>query len=437
MDAVHPEDRGRVAGAVRNRSQNETGPPGEVEFRIVRPDGQERWVRSRTFPVQDSEGRSGRLVGISQDITREKLAELRLTKLYEVLEDRICERTEQLAQSEQRWRSLVSTAPDLVLVLGPDCVIRYINRALAGFTVEGVVGTSAYDYLDPAYRQVMRQSVERVLATGEFDRFECIGKGAEDSSAWYSTRVGPYRENGRVVGVTLIVTDISQQKAVEKELSTEKELLRALLDLQERERKMIAHEIHDGFVQDVVGAHMNLSAACHRLTRQGQAAKSVDATLKLLKKSIDEARRLISELRPMIIDEEGIVDAIEYLVAESLPELKLRFTHDVNFHRLDSMLEGTLFRIVQEAINNIKRHAGVKEAEVRLVQRDGIVRAEVRDMGVGFDLAAVPAARFGLRGIHERARLFGGFARVETAPGHGTCVIAELPLLVDDPFNRG
>ena len=128
----------------------------------------------------------------------------------------------------------------------------------------------------------------------------------------------------------------------------------------------------------------------------------------LLRRSIGDARRLLSGLRPPILDEEGIVLAIQYLVAEqAMPgKLEIEFTHDVQFDRLDSLLEGTMFRIVQESLNNIKRHSGAapgrSAADAAAGNRCSL---EIRDWGRGFSLAEVPPERFGLQGIRKRAAL--------------------------------
>ena len=94
------------------------------------------------------------------------------------------------------------------------------------------------------------------------------------------------------------------------------------------------------------------------------------------------------------------------------------------------MLEGTIFRIVQEALTNIKRHSKASRAEVKLSERDGMIRVEVRDWGVGFDPALVSKDRFGLEGIRKRAELMGGSAEIKTAPGEGTRVCVDLPIQV-------
>ena len=140
---------------------------------------------------------------------------------------------------------------------------------------------------------------------------------------------------------------------------------------------------------------------------------------------------MIGDLRPMILDEAGVIDAIEHLIAEQQENtgLRIRFSHDVRFDRLDPMLEGAIFRIVQEALNNVKRHAKTESASVRLSDHNGELDVVIHDQGIGFDIASVASDRFGLRGIRERARLFGGDATIETTPGEGTRICVKLPIV--------
>ncbi len=214
--------------------------------------------------------------------------------------------------------------------------------------------------------------------------------------------------------------DVTNQKLSEQHLVRHHERLLQLL----------AYEIHDGLVQDIVGAQMAAESVIATVgTTEVDCGQELILLRGLLQKAIGEGRRMITTLRPMIIDEMGVVEAINYLVAEeeSTQRLKVTFTHDVLFDRLSPILEGVIFRIVQEALNNVRRHAGTKQAEVRLKQTDTRLAIEVEDHGVGFAPDEVDGKRFGIEGIRERARLFGGKATVKSKVGEGTTVTVVLP----------
>lgn len=229
---------------------------------------------------------------------------------------------------------------------------------------------------------------------------------------------------------------IAERRRVESDLRGQQQLMEQLLAAHERDRQLVAYEIHDAIVQDVTAALMHVEAyydACKATSQcaaQRQHETAAERAIALLRSTIDESRRLISGLRPPIIDEMGVVAAIEYLVGEqprggSVP---VTFSHNVRFDRLAPLLEGGIFRIVQEALANVQRHSAAPRAEVRLWHEDDCVYVEVRDWGVGFDPNQVTEHRLGLRGIRERARLLRGSADVDSAPGKGTSVRVSLPI---------
>ncbi|MEK6234946.1 MAG: PAS domain-containing sensor histidine kinase, partial [Planctomycetales bacterium] len=305
-----------------------------------------------------------------------------------------------------------------------------INRAQQGFNLEDVIGSSAYDYLTPERRAVMMDAVASVFQTGEFVGFQTTVTGPDGTAAWYQTRLGPYRENGEIVGVTSIATNITPQKEAEQTLAAEQQLLRRLLALQENDRRLVAHDIHDGFMQYAVGAHLCAQTLAHRVAGQDKISSALENVESHLQKAIAEGRRLIRDPRPLVLEGLGIVEAIVHLIDDEVDseDFTVAFTHNVSFDRLEPTLEGAVFRIVQESLNNIRQHGQVDHASVQLTEENGELRVFIRDQGVGFDPQRVSSERFGLRGICERARLFGGTAVIESAPGKGTSIEVRFPL---------
>lgn len=374
--------------------------------------------------------------GSITDISERHRAEQALKNAHDALEDRVARRTAELEKSaaelersEERWRSLINTAPDLILTIGPDGTIQYINQVGDGGTPNDVIGSCAYDYIAPEYRQTMVDAVETVMTTGEIVNIEIVGIAPDGQGEWYQSRIGPFREEGKIVAVTSIATVISERKVSEKKLLAEQQLLRKLLALQENERRMVAHDIHDGFVQYVVGAQMCMQAIPHREGKDGEPSP-IDRVDTYLQQAISEGRRLIRDLRPMVLDEAGIVESLTHLIAdeEKNNRMTIAFDHDVQFERLEPMLEGAIFRIVQESLNNVKQHGQVHHAGVQLLQDHDLLQIAIRDRGVGFDRDNIVSDRFGLQGIAERARLFGGHATIESAPGKGTSILVTLPI---------
>ncbi len=149
----------------------------------------------------------------------------------------------------------------------------------------------------------------------------------------------------------------------------------------------------------------------------------------MLRRSYNEARRLISGVRPPILDESGVLAAIAHLIYD--PALgggaSIKFRHRVAFKRLAPIVENAIYRIVQEGLANARKHSGSKTIRISLRQRGDRLRIGIRDWGLGFDLTTIQHNRFGIEGIRERARLMGGKCRIRSKSGQGTSIVVELP----------
>jgi two-component system sensor histidine kinase DegS len=161
-----------------------------------------------------------------------------------------------------------------------------------------------------------------------------------------------------------------------------------------------------------------------------RAAKALALGTELVREGSAEARRLIAGLRPPKLAKGGILAAIESLVKEcnKRKKVKIEFCSRVAHLKLAPMLENSVFRIVQECITNACRHSKSKKVKVELIQHGDQLRIEVRDWGVGFKVDRVDEGHFGLEGIRERAKVFGGHAVIKSSRRKGTDVIVELPL---------
>ena len=166
-------------------------------------------------------------IALAQSQYQEHLEELvaertaKLTTTNKQLQQEIIahQRTENaLRESQERWRSLVKNAPDLIFTSNCDGKLLFINRTVPGLTVEQVIGTSVYDYIPPEYQDRLRQSFKRVFQTGEPAYYETAGVGANGTTSWYSSRVGPLQQDGQVVAVMVICTEITDRKQAEEEL---------------------------------------------------------------------------------------------------------------------------------------------------------------------------------------------------------------------------
>lgn len=406
---LHPDDQERVFQALNAHIDHRQ--PYDVEYRLRTKSGEYRWYSARGHAIWDEQDRPARMAGSLRDITQ--------TKEYE----------QQLAQSEAKWRSLVENAPDIILLTDLDGTLKFINRKTP--EAERAIGRTAYDYIRQPFWEPTRQALTRLRETGEPQQFEVLAHKQGGGSAWYSTRLGPIYHHGKVESVIIVASDITQQKIAEQQLVRQQQMLKRLLDLQERERQLTAYEIHDGLVQYLTGGLMHLEAFA---SRGGAAEDETHADylrgVSLLRDALAEARHLISGLRPPILDEQGVVASVEYLVNESRAEIpELEFVNRTHFGRLAAPLEVAIFRITQEGLSNIRRHSGAKRARVELLEHGEWVRLVIRDWGRGFDPEKVHEERFGLQGIRQRARLAGSSATIESAPRRGTTIVVDFPLI--------
>ena len=233
--------------------------------------------------------------------------------------------------------------------------------------------------------------------------------------------------------------EFTQRAKAEEALRDEHCRLHQVLEMCERDQKLLAYDIHDGFVQPATAAIMNLQAGLAAYSTDRETAlENVVRGLQLLQESISQVRWLISGLRPVVLEELGLVAAIDKLVddTENRTQLPINWSHQVQFDRLSPALEMSLFRIIQEALRNAVNHSRTDRVEIALTQAGGTIQVTVRDWGCGFDTAVHKPDHFGLEGMQERARLFGGNVRIESAAGEGTCVSAEFPLLEKEAETR-
>lgn len=213
-------------------------------------------------------------------------------------------------------------------------------------------------------------------------------------------------------------------------------LSRSVWRVQEDERRRLARELHDGIGQTLTALKNQLETSRQEGGTHGTAAEGIGAALDMATQALDDTRELSRLLRPAVLDDLGLVPALRWLARNAAE----RFSLDVELklegldERLDREIETLAFRVVQEALTNVAKHSGASTATVALERVPGRLRIQIADPGRGFDPRAVLAsgpedAGVGLRGMRDRAELFGGSFRIETAAGSGTRLEMLVPLV--------
>jgi PAS domain S-box-containing protein len=351
---------------------------------------------------------------------------------------------EALAETEARFRAVFEGAALGIALVDLQGRTLECNQRLAemlGYTREELLGKNYQDVTHPEdqpeelakFLQLQAGSLQTLrLEKRYLHKSGGIVWGRLTASLLYDAAGRPQYAIGVVEDITDRKRAEQARQEAEEALHKEQELLRQLLELAERDRELLAFEIHDGFAQQLAGAKMQFdSAAGLQEANPQQARQAFEKGLQLLREGIQESRRLVSGLHPPVLDAFGVVPAIEHLVLQSQspggPEIE--FAPEVQFGRLARTLENAIFRIVQESLTNAQKHSQSPQIRVELSADDRKVYVTVRDWGVGFDPEGNVEGHFGLRGIRERARLFHGLATIESAPGQGTTIRVELPLV--------
>jgi PAS domain S-box-containing protein len=242
-----------------------------------------------------------------------------------------------------------------------------------------------------------------------------------------------------------VIRDITDRKRAEEERArlyaelAEREhrlqdLVGRLLLAQEEERRRVAYEIHDGLAQVAAAAQQHLEAFadyCH--PRSPRARSELEQALELSRRTVREGRRVIAGLRPTVLDDFGLAQALQLEIeALSADGWAVTYCEAIGAERLPPLIETALFRVGQEALRNVRKHAGATRVNVTLHRRGPCVQLAVQDWGRGFKPAAIagagPSERVGLAGMQERIALLGGRCAVISRPGVGTRVLVDLPL---------
>ncbi|MCE9637279.1 MAG: PAS domain S-box protein [Planctomycetes bacterium] len=214
-----------------------------------------------------------------------------------------------------------------------------------------------------------------------------------------------------------------------------RELSHGILHAQESERKRVSRELHDNVAHAAIGINLHLEMLSRESTGKSTARKRKLAETKaLLAEFVEVVHRFSRELRPTLLDDLGLVAALRSFTKEFAKRTKLtvRFTSEAEADQLDVAGKTTLYRVAQEALTNVAKHANATRVDIRLQEKRGSICLEVCDDGKAFEVAHVLVAgrqrRLGLLGMRERLEMVGGTFEIESAPGTGTCVRAVVPL---------
>jgi signal transduction histidine kinase len=241
----------------------------------------------------------------------------------------------------------------------------------------------------------------------------------------------------KVVEKSLRASELTSIKLLEKSQQMQEELRhlsRQLLSVQEEERRKISRELHDVIAQTLTGINVRLAGlTTESSTSTTQLRKQIAITQRLVEKSVDIVHRFARELRPTLLDDLGLIPALQSFLKNFMADTGIRANLSVcaGIEETSGALRTMLYRVAQEALTNVARHAKASQAEVRIDSHNGGIHMTITDDGQGFEVNGNGSARkrnrLGLLGMRERVEMHGGTFRVVSAPGRATTVRVEIP----------
>lgn len=394
---------------------------GEVDTRLKRKDGSIIHVHLRSTSVDPNDLSAG-VIFTALDITERKRMEERLRLLSSALEQ----------------------SSDGIAVTDLEGNLLFVNNAFAtmhGYAAEELVGRHLSLFHATEQMPSVEAANRQMQNTGEFS-----------GEIWHVRRGGMVfpalmhnsllrDEAGNAIGMIGSLIDITEHKRAEKALRESEERLRylssQLITAQEEERKGISLELHDEMGQTLTAIGLNLESIGKELTPEHAAMikDKLAETISLVEHASDHVRDLSLDLRPSMLDDLGLLPTLRWYVNsyEKRTEMPVIFEALNLEERLAPEVEIVLYRIVQESLNNIRKHAQAKKVKIRLEQKKKKIGVLIEDDGIGFhsDRAVSETTLvkgIGLLGMQERVRLLGGSLKIRSREGQGTSIFVELPL---------
>jgi len=338
-----------------------------------------------------------------------------------------------------RVSDVLDALPFYVLLLDEHHQILQANSAVRehlGLGPEAIVGKYCPQVVhgldEPWYACPLEEAVEKGMAVER----EAVDQA---SGRWIRSAVYPTAsltpDGGRIYFHT--VSDITDAKQVEDQLRASREQLRELSrhleSVREEERTSMAREIHDELGQTLTALKIDLSWLAKRLPHEQQSlVEKTESMYELVDRAIQTVKRISTELRPGALDDLGLADAMEWQIQDfgKRTDIKSTFSARPEGIVLDRERSTAVFRVCQEALTNIVRHAKATRVSVSLRTGPNRVSLKISDNGQGIEESQIldPTA-FGLIGMRERARYLGGEVRISGAPGKGTLVVMSIPLV--------
>ncbi len=420
---IHPDDRSLLEAAFRG----ERPPDTPLTLRWIRKDGTMIWTEQRNVPVYDQAGDLIAIEGIARDITRRKQAEKELSERSQLLE------------------AFFANALTCIVLLDRHFNFIRVNEAYARACARDLSEFPGHNHFKfyPSNAQSIFEEVVRTKKPFQaFARPFVFPDHPEWGTTYWDWTLLPILDSaGEVEFLVFTLNDVSEQRQAREERERLFEEVRAgrkrleslshhLVEMQEAERRHIALELHDEIGQALTGLRLSLELS-PQLPPNIAATRLAEAKM-IVEDIIRRVEALSLDLRPPILDDLGLLPTLLWYFDRysTRSGVRVECKHTGFNRRFPAAMELAVFRVVQESLTNVARHAHVNEVLVRVWATPRVLGVQIEDRGVGFDAerALSLGETTGVSGMRERVRLLGGQLDIESAAASGTRLTVELPL---------
>lgn len=378
---------------------------GDIKNRAK--DGSYYWVDTTIVPFLNHEGKPYQYLAIRKEITDYKRVVEDLNKSMQELVDVkfALDESSIVAITDRRGR------------------ITYVNDKfvdVSKYTREELIGNTHAIINSGYHSREFFKDLWRTIGTGNVWQGEIKNKAKDGAYYWVDTTIVPFLdESGKPYQYLSIRFEITKRKRVEEELQ---HTMTRIINVQEEERKRLSRELHDGIGQNLYSHLITINRLSSELDHP-----LVTQMLDEASEIIQEVRDFSWELRPSVLDDLGLIPAIRSFFNRYSEYYGIDVFFDCHLKtRLESDVEITVYRIIQESLTNIRKYAGVDQASVTIRETEGGVRVVIEDKGKGFNREYLSLAGVGLVSMEERARSVNGHITIDSSPGEGTTVILEI-----------
>jgi len=375
------------------------------------------------------------ILGYVLDLTKLKEVEENYKKLYGENEELL-----------QRLQLHLERIPLAYIILDSDFRIKFFNpeaEKIFGYSNSEVRGKNPYDFLIPESSRNLVEDKKKRWLNGDMNANGINENITKDGRIilceWYNTPI--LDENGDLVEVISMGIDVTEREKSKTELQKSEQKLRALAShlqsVREGERATIARELHDELGQILTSIKMNLMMMTKQVLQDDESfdkvifENEINSMNEMIEHSVRRLKKLISELRPEVLDNLGLIPALEWLIEQFITRsgVKVNFTSDIKEMNLSKQMQLNIYRIVQESLTNALRHSKATEINLNISTSENYLKISIQDNGKGFNPDSLdPLQSIGITGMKERALSFGAELKIQSAFGKGTSVLLSVPL---------